>query len=203
MPPRWRTKLKAFYRGLHRKEAQERQDGKRPQTVGKQAMPHRLYVWLCGYFIASGNIFAWTYLTLAWNSMARANSVADIRLVHLQPVTDALGLRLPKSKTDQTGQRAHILWQLFANPDDVRQCVVTALAALLLLDETHSDEKLFVGGHQDRRFARDLQEALTTEEGKALLTEVGRSPHSITPHSTRKGCAAYASNGICFLHFFY
>lgn len=195
MPPRWRVKLKRFFRGLRRKEAQERHAGERPLTVGKQSMPHRLYTWLCGFFIKSGNIFAWAYLTLAWGSIARTNNVADIRLAHMEPVNDALGLRQPKSKTDQMGLRANLLFQLFANPDDVRQCCVTALAALLLLDETHSSDKLFLGGSQEQRFRRSLQEALATDEGKSLLTEVGRTASSISAHSTRKGSAAYASNG--------
>jgi hypothetical protein len=196
MPVRWNKKFKRFYRGLRRKEAQERQDGTRAVTVGKQSLPHRLYVWLCDYFLRKGNIFAWAFLTLAWNSLCRARSVADVKLVHLAPVTDALGLRVPKSKADQNGERAHIAWQLFANSFDVCQCVVTAIGLLLLLDETRSEEKLFVGGSQERRFARDMQIALRTPEGKALLNEVGREADGIAPHSTRKGAAAYASNGM-------
>jgi len=65
--------------------------------------------------------------------------VADVKLVHLAPVTDALGLRVPKSKADQSDERAHIAWQLFANSFDVRQCVVTAIGLLLLLDETRCE----------------------------------------------------------------
>jgi hypothetical protein len=202
MPAEWRKKLKRFFRGLRRKEAQEIHDGKRALLVGKAAMPHRLYVWLCDAFLRDGNIFAWAYLTLAWNSMCRTSSVADVLLAHLEPVHDALGLHVPKSKADQTGQRAHIAWKLFANPSDVRQCVVTALGALLLLDETRSVDKLFMGGSQERRFARDMQEMLETQEGKALMAELGRAPHSVSPHSTRKGSAAYASNGARSLFFF-
>lgn len=195
MPPKWRTKLKHFFRGLRRREAHERQDGVRPTTVGKHAMPQRLYVWLCEHFLVRGNIFAWAYLTLSWNSMARTNNVADIHLSHLVPADDALGICFPRTKTDQTGRRANVHFRLYANPYDMCQCSVTALGALLLLDETHRDEKLFLGNNQARRFARDLEEALATPEGQAVLAAVGRTADAISPHSTRKGSAVYASNG--------
>lgn len=195
MPPHWLKKLRRFFRGLRRKEAQERQDGKRPLQIGKAAMPHRLYKWLCHYFLRKGNLFAWAFLTLSWSSLCRVGSVADILLSHLEPVTDALGLHVPKSKADQGGARAQIAWQVFANADDVAQCPITALAALLTLEGTRSENKLFMGGNQDRRYARDIQLALETAEGKAIMGEVGRAAHSIAPHSTRKGAAAYASNG--------
>jgi hypothetical protein len=199
MPVAWRKKLHRFFRGLQRKAAQERQDGKRPLTVGKAAMPHRLYIWLCEYFLHKGNIFAWAYLTLAWNSMARSGSVADVKLAHLEPAQDALGLHVPKSKADQAGDRAAIAWQIFAS-DDVRQCCVTALSLLLVSDEMRTtDDRLFMGGSQERRFAHDLEQALKTPEGNAMLVEVGRAPGSITTHSTRKGSAAFASNGTCLL----
>lgn len=190
-------KLKRFYRGLRRKEAQQKQDGLRPATTGQEAMPHRLFVWLCDYFIRTGNIFAWSYLTLGWNSMCRTSSVADIHLQHLAPVEeDSLGLRVPKSKGDQTGARAHIAWHLYANPLDFRQCCVTALAALLAMDELHDSDKLFTGTNQERRFALAMQKALATKEGKALMRELGRT--AIAPHSLRKGSAAFASNGSTY-----
>lgn len=207
MPPRWLKKLKRYFRGLKRKEAQEKLDGKRSLLVGKAAMPHRLYVWLAKYFLRKGNVRAWAFLTLSWSSICRVSSVADILLSHLEPVTDALGLHVPKSKADQAGARAQIAFQVFANPQDVAQCPLTALAALLALEGTRSEEKLFMGGHQDRRYARDMQLALESDEGKSIMAEVGRAPHSIAPHSTRKGSAAYASNGttlisseFCSLH---
>lgn len=197
MPLHWPKKLKRFYRGLRRKEAQEIQDGKRSLGSQRQAMPHRVLVWLCEYFIHQGNIFAWAYLTLAWSSMARTSSVANIHLGHLEPLQDSLGLHVPKSKADQGGLRAKIAWAIFANPGDFRQCPITALAALLLLDELRStgDEKLFMGSNQERRFARALEAALGSESGKALMREVGRAPGSIVPHSSRKGSAAFASGG--------
>lgn len=142
-------------------------------------------------------MFAWCYLTLAWNSMARTANVADVHLSHLAPLEeDSLGLRIPKSKSDQTGARAHLAWHLYANPNDFRQCCITALGALLLMDELHEGEKLFLGTRQESRFGRMLEEALSSSEGQALMIELGLT--AISPHSSRKGSAAYASNGTMF-----
>jgi hypothetical protein len=127
--------------------------------------------------------------------MCRTSSVADIHLKHLQPQDDSLGLCVPKSKADQAGERAHIFWHIYANPEDVRQCTLTAVAALLACNETHSEEKLFLGSSQADRFANNLDDALKTPEGKELMAEVGREEGSISSHSTRKGGAAYASSG--------
>ena len=191
-PVAFAKKLKQFYRGLHRKEAQERQDGLRPLNQGKDPMPHTLYVCLCEYFIRQGNVFAWAYLTMAWNSMCRTKSVAGILITHLEPLQDALGLFIPKSKADQIGRRSKVPWHVFANPSDVRQCPITALGALLLLDELRNDDDaLFLGGSQERRFAKHLQTALASSSAAQSLLN-GRA---ISPHSTRKGSVVYASNG--------
>jgi hypothetical protein len=82
---------------------------------------------------------------------------------------------------------------MYANAHDFQQCCVTALAALLVMDELHEDDKLFMGSNQERRFALALQKALDSKEGQAIMSELGRS--AIAPHSTRKGSAAFASNG--------
>lgn len=194
-PHEWHAKLGQFYIGIAKQTATEMQQGTRPLFVGKLPLPHRLYVWLNGYFIRTGNIFAWCYLTLAWASMARTNNVADIKLQHLRPEEDSLGLCVPTNKTDKFGLRANMFWHIYANPEDVKQCALTALAAFLSLDELHpdSDDRVFVGGSQADRFANDMEMALATEEATQLMLEMGRAPKSIAPHSSRKGAATYAS----------
>jgi hypothetical protein len=129
--------------------------------------------------------------------MCRTNNVADVKLQHLRSEEDSLGLCVPTSKTDKFGQRANMFWHIYANPEDVKQCTLTALAAFMSLDELHpeSDDRIFVGGSQDDRFANDMETALATEEARRILIEMGRAPNSISPHSTRKGAATYASSG--------
>jgi hypothetical protein len=85
---------------------------------------------------------------------------------------------------------------MYANPLDFRQCCVTALAALLLMDELHEVDKLFTGTNQDERFAKALRKALASDACQTLLRELGR--YDFSPHSTRKGSAAFASNGSTY-----
>ena len=194
VPLRWQQKLRRFFHGLRRLETIERQEGVRAPTSGKDAMPHALYVWLCDYFLRKGDTFAWVYLLLAWNTMSRTASVAGIALAHFTVQQDALGIYLPKTKNNQDGTTPRGPWHIFANPHDPRQCPITALGVALLLGTLRTQDKLFGGGNQERRFARALQGALASTGGKAMMADFGLAAGSITPHSIRKGAASYASS---------
>ena len=58
---------------------------------------HRKYTWMEG-------IFAWSFMTLSWTLIARANSVGNIMLQHMDWREDALIVTFPKHKGDQTGE---------------------------------------------------------------------------------------------------
>jgi hypothetical protein len=94
--------LSSFFKGLKRKEAQERQDGNRKAKEGKEEMPFVVYQWLCQDFFKRGDIFALTYLIWLWNLMCRTNNVAHMHVSHLSSFGDAIAVRLPKTKADQS-----------------------------------------------------------------------------------------------------
>lgn len=50
-------------------------------------------------------------------------------------------------------------------------------------------------GHQESHFSSQLRKALESNEGKAMMLHVGRTPGSIGAHSIRKGAATFACSG--------
>ncbi len=100
-PPEYVTSLSDFFKGLKRKDANERQQGTRKAKVGKEDLPFDVYQWLCCYFVENGDVFSWAYLTLCWNMMCRTNNVAGCKIPHLKRIGDALGVYTPKTKSDQ------------------------------------------------------------------------------------------------------
>jgi len=100
-PVEYVTSLSDFFKGLRRKDANEKQEGTRKAKEGKDDIPFAVYEWLCRYFIMDGDVFSWSYLVLCWNVMCRTNNVAGMKITHLAIVADALGVYLPKTKADQ------------------------------------------------------------------------------------------------------
>jgi hypothetical protein len=183
--------------GLKRQDAQQRQAGQRKLHTGKAAMPPALYAWLLEHFLEAGDLFAWAFLTTAWNSMCRTSSAETIRYCHLQPVSDALGLTVPVTKADQAGAHSQYPKLLFANPLDVRRCCITAMACHLLCDQDtrlDADSCFFPGSAQAHRFGVHLKRALTSEAGRAKLAALGRAPDDFAGHSTRKAGNAEIDN---------
>lgn len=101
-PDDFDANLPDYYKGLKRIITQEKQDGTRKAKEGKEPLPFGLYRWLCEYFISNGDIFAWCYLTLAWNLISRSGNIAEAHLIHVTFGEDCLKFVLPRTKSDQS-----------------------------------------------------------------------------------------------------
>jgi hypothetical protein len=101
-PKQYEAKLKKVLTGMGKSEAKQRQEGTRKPTEGKAPMPFEVYMWLCTYYMRHGLVFAWLYLTLAWNLIGRTNTIANIALSHLSWCRDSLGIQIPTSKGNKS-----------------------------------------------------------------------------------------------------
>ena len=72
-------------------------------------------------------VFAHTFLILAWNLMARSNSVGSLMYQHVSWENDSMVIRLPKHKGDQEGKNSYPK-HVFANPNDPSICPVLGFA---------------------------------------------------------------------------
>jgi len=145
------------------------------------------------------NIFAWAYLVLQWNLMARANNVATIMLSHIFWSEDSMVIAIPKSKTDQEGDCDYPR-HIYANPFEPTICPILAVAVNIFsrnfscIDQEYNFNCLFDGGNQEDRFSKILSKVLSglTDEEKKML---GVSIKELGTHSCRKGSTTYC-NGM-------
>mmetsp|Transcript_9847 Transcript_9847/g.30349 ORF Transcript_9847/g.30349 Transcript_9847/m.30349 type:complete len:768 (-) Transcript_9847:65-2368(-) len=188
--------LSEYMRGVASDESDQRPEGVLNAEPGKREMRFDMYLWLARKFLAIGDLFAWSFLLLCWNTMARANNTSHIAFPHLACAEDALRVSIPKSKTNQAGKENAVPKHLYANPTDVALCPVTALGVYLLLGQFSADQRIYPGGSQSKRFSSSLQRVLASPEGQVLLREHGLASKDVGIHSLRKGGASLVLNGI-------
>ena len=99
-------------------------------------------------------IFAWVFLVLCWNLMARCVSVAGIMFTHISWANDALTVVFPTHKGDQEGNHASPK-HVFANRQCPEICPILALAVFIFtigFRREGSSPKLF--SHKDNSESR-------------------------------------------------
>jgi hypothetical protein len=128
--PDTNQRLESLLNGYSRRIAELRMTGRMAVFEGKLHLTFEGYRLLAGaLFIATPSfmLFAWPYLLLQWNLMARAKSVASLMMEHVGWEGDALLVTLPKHKGDQEGANVFAR-HLYANNADPIICPVLALA---------------------------------------------------------------------------
>ena len=139
-------------------------------------------------------IFGWSYMTLSWNLMARAESVGNIMLQHLDWRDDSLLVTFAKHKGDQTGEGMSNEKHIYANPLQPEICPILSLAVYVFCTPRGSStyrQQLYHGMDSPHRFSRILQRVLNSiPEG----VSIGSRREDIGTHSNRKGSASYALN---------
>jgi hypothetical protein len=205
-----------FISGYKRKIADLKQSGKMKLKEGKSPLSFSNYKMLAQKIIKfappnnatvetktayeynyNQNIFAWAYLVLQWNLMARANNVARIMLEHISWSEDSLVIALPKTKTEQEGANDYPR-HIYANPYDPCICAILSLAVNIFsrnfncIDENYNFNCLFEGTNQEDRFSKILGNVLhdLSEDEKKLL---GVSIKELGTHSMRKGSTSYCT----------
>jgi hypothetical protein len=171
-------------------------EGKRPLSFGGYVQLAETFETLApkrAKYSFDEGIFAWCFLLLSWNMMARSASVGNIYLQHIDWQGDCLVINIPKHKGDQTGEGLGHAKHIYANTVNSHICPILALAIYIFcsgeLNGTYSGNKLFPGDEPEGRFTKVLSSILK-EDDRPL--ELGASRLDIGTHSNRKGSASFA-----------
>jgi hypothetical protein len=189
--------LSMFFAGYKRQYAQMKQNGDIAMKEGKSPLTFAGYKFLARQAVTATKdfelaIFAWVFLVLCWNLMARCVSVAGIMFLHLSWEEDSLTVVFPTHKGDQEGNDAkgkHV----FANRQCPEICPILALAVFIFclgLRREGSSPKMFSQKESsENRFSKWLRTILGAFEGALVI--MGIIILSIGSHSFRKGISTF------------
>jgi hypothetical protein len=200
--------LETLLNGYQRRVATFRSEGKMPVFEGKYHLTFDGYRLLARMLMTCDQfnqmLFAWPYLVIQWNLIARAITVADLMMEHVGWQSDSLLITTPKHKGDQEGVKAYAR-HIYANPLDPVICPVLALAVLTFVRSLRHDPAasssrsnpasnfpVFDGTNNSSRFS----EVLLRTIGLVPDTDVhllGGEKKQLGTHSVRKGAASYCA----------
>lgn len=190
--------MNEFMNGYTRKIAMLKQEGEMPLIEGKRPISFSGYQFLAEKAIKQDNdyllaIFSHSFITLAWNLMARSVSVGQLMFKHISWENDCLVIVLPRHKGDQEGRNAFPK-HIFANPLNPAVCPVLALAIYVFTKGYQRDEAkpLLFGHNSEQRFSKWLISVCKSNEDHFLT--MGLEIADLGTHSFRKGCATQVSS---------
>jgi hypothetical protein len=140
----------------------------------------RKYTW-------AESLFAWSFMTLSWNLVSRANSVGNVMLQHVDWKEDSMIITFPKHKGDQTGEGLSNDKHVYANPLMPEICPILALAVLVFSIHRGTEirqQQLFLGKDSESRFSRVFRTVLSLIPPSI---DLGATKRDIGTHSNRKG----------------
>jgi hypothetical protein len=182
--------IKLFFKGLKRKEAQEKQFGFRRTTEGKAAMPFCVYAALQEEFFKQGKFFELAYTSFTWNLMCRTDNTAHITLKHLSTVGDSLCVEFSVSEMDKGGEMLHQFRRCFANPKhwqlDIMFCLACYLTTVPELGRSDRENVMLFPDtldSQKKRYNESLSETLKTPHMLSFLISHGLQPSDFGAHS--------------------
>jgi hypothetical protein len=220
LSPDTNQRLESLLDGYQRRVADLKLSGKMAIFEGKLHLTFEGYRLLAQALLKTTPaqmLFAWPYLLLQWNLIARAKSVASLMMEHVSWETDALLVSLPKHKGDQEGASCFAR-HLYANVSDPVICPVLALAVLVFTRVLRFDPdgnssvdaealpnyRIFDGSNSDTRFS-DIFKKVILALPPAEAQQLGGSKKELGTHSVRKGAATYCTgmvNGPSPVHVF-
>jgi hypothetical protein len=196
------NEIEQLLKGYKRTLARLKSDGKVTNTEGKQHLSFTAYVMLAKKLLSSSvddytSVFAWCWLVLQWNLFCRSDTTASILLTHVSWSEDSMVITIPKHKSDQDGRQGKTPMHVFANPSNLSICPITAIAVFFFTTLSRTDNRLFEGNDQEKRFSNRLHKCLESLSSSELtnLGNVG-SVKDIGTHSLRKGGITYCSNYV-------
>jgi hypothetical protein len=117
-------------------------------------------------------LFAWPFLILQWNLIARTATISSMMMQHIGWEGDALLISTPKHKGDQEGVKCFAR-HVYANPSNPAICPVLALAILTFVRSLRHDAssadtaeepsfRIFDGPNSSARFSDSLQRIIAS-----------------------------------------
>jgi hypothetical protein len=209
MSPEVNQELDTLLKGYQRRVSDLKLDGKMPVFEGKYHIPFQGYVTLAKLLLRSGRfdelLFAWPFLVLQWNLIARTATVSSMMMEHIGWEGDSLLISTPKHKGDQEGVKCFSR-HLYANPTAPEICPVLALAVLTFARSLRHDPssvdsaapanfRVFDGPNSSARFSDSLSRCIARvpQEDVSFL---GAEKKQLGTHSVRKGAASYCTGMI-------
>ena len=128
------SELSIMMRGLKRKLAIEKQNGRGRIQTGKSPITYSMYKRINNLLLKDGSldsIFIRAFLCITWNLMCRSQNTVSVHLHHLEWRDDALAIYFAHMKNDQTGSRKRDPRHIYANPIDYEVCPLVALGMYL------------------------------------------------------------------------
>lgn len=199
MDPKLRKELDIFMRSLRKQIAKAKAQSGQSLEEGKRPMSFAVYQLMARKLFESADqdsLFAHTFLVLEWNLMARAHSVADLDIAHIEWRQDCLLFFFGKSKGNQTGEDSERPFHVYSNPEKPEICPVLALATYVTTYPDllrSSDGRLFPGPSQYNRFMKIFHR--TMEEHEVEFAKLGVSKGDLGSHSCRKGAITMVTTG--------
>lgn len=178
------SKLTFLISGYKKKIAAMKKSGELPAIEGRHHIGMKGYRFLAEKFfqltpeIKEGNklnnkqqnsfnesLFAWPYWLLLWNLMQRSETIANLQLEHISWKEDSLTIIMPKTKTDQEGDRSYPR-HVYANPLDPQICCVLAIAAVIFSKSFYPNHS---GGNLNNNSNNNLENGTENKRGESLL----------------------------------
>ena len=187
------TTVKEFLAGYKRRVASLKQNGEMKLQEGKSPISFDGYRLIVNKALGatadfSLAIFAWVFIVLTWNIMARSCTTSGIMYDHIKWENDSMVIHVPVSKGDQDGAKTSPK-HVYANPTCPALCPILALAVYVFtvgFRRTGAKRTLFSEEHKaESRFSDWLKSSLG---GLAAdLVAMGIAIIEIGTHSIRKG----------------
>ena len=202
--------LETLLKGYRRRVADLKLAGKMSIFEGKQHLTYDGYRLIARTLFKTEPfntmLFAWPFIVLQWNLIARSATVGGLLMEHIGWEGDALLISTPKSKADQEGVKCFAR-HLYANPINPTICPVLALAVSVFArcirhDSTQAAEtterpsfRIFDGASNETRFSEVLARCIASlpENEQSRL---GGEKKELGTHSIRKGAASFCAGMI-------
>ena len=133
----------------------------------------------------------WSYVVLLWCLLARCDRVAQLRWENFSWTCDALTVYIPKSKSDQFGDRAY-LKKLYTS-NNPATCPVLAIAVLFFSRDHGRSEFLFPRADTRRAGLRQLTRLTTAFFSEHDWALFGCNPLHIAWHHFKRGGMTFLS----------
>ena len=140
--------------------------------------------------------FAWAYLLLCWNLMARSDNIQMLLFEHIWWENDGMSVQFIKTKTDSNGSKTDPK-KVYANPHKPHICPVLALGVYVFTTgarENCSKANVWGNSGASSRFSKWLKVLLVA--GAEMLSAMCIIIDDIGTHSFRKGIATYLSGMV-------
>ena len=202
--------LETLLKGYRRRVADLKLAGKMTIFEGKQHLTYDGYRLIAHTLFKTEPfntmLFAWPFIVLQWNLIARSATVGGLMMEHIGWEGDALLISTPKSKADQEGTKCFAR-HLYANPINPTICPVLALAVSVFARSIRHDStqaadsperpsfRIFDGGFNETRFSEVLARCIASlpENEQSRL---GGEKKELGTHSIRKGAASFCAGMI-------